>query len=87
MTYYRDEVVTAEHPSTGDCVMLGAGHAIIGCQCYICDEVFVEGDCVSLLLLGPGADATARSVAAAWQFYTAQRSAAHTACRTGVTPT
>lgn len=56
---------------------------LVGIDCPGCDEVFVAGDVVALLVLGPGADPDRRLLHAAGAAYTARAVVLHRACAGG----
>lgn len=62
---------------------LPADHPILDTQCPACDQVFMAGDFVTLVPLGPGGDEEERAKARAGRHYNSAAACVHWACATG----
>lgn len=60
-----------------------AGHPLADFYCPVCDDVLANGDPVTLLVLGPGADEDSRERHAEDRWYNAQALPVHQACLGG----
>ena len=60
-----------------------AEHLMVELACPVCEEPFATGDYTTLVMLGPGADATAQERCAGGRYYHAVALECHAACAWG----